>query len=69
MLLLFAIPLTTLLVYALVGAVVIAVLYWLITTFVPAPAQKFFIAALVVIAVIILIKLVFQFAGGGEPAI
>lgn len=68
MLLLAAIPLTTLLVYLFIALIVLAVAYWLITTFAPEPIRKFLIAALVVIAAIILIKLLFGFAGG-EPTL
>ena len=66
--LLLAVPLTTLLVYLLVAMIALAVAYWLIITFAPEPIRKFLIAALVVIAAIVIIKLLFGFAGG-EPAL
>jgi VIT1/CCC1 family predicted Fe2+/Mn2+ transporter len=68
MLLLFAIPLTTLLIWVLVACIVFGALYWLITRLIPEPIQKWMLAAVVILAVIVLIKILLQFAGG-EPAL
>jgi len=49
-----------LLVTVLVALIVLAVLYWLITSFAPPPIQKYAIAVLVVVAVIFLINFLLQ---------
>ena len=54
-----------LLVWAAIACIVIGVIYWLVTTFIPAPVQKYAIAVLVVLSAIFVIYLLLSFAGGG----
>jgi Flp pilus assembly protein protease CpaA len=56
---------TTLLIGLLVFAIVCAVAYWIVTNLIPAPAQKWVFAVLLVILAIVLIKFLLGYVGGG----
>jgi hypothetical protein len=67
MLLLLAIPLTTLLIYLVVLVIALGVIYFLLNQL-PEPFRRWGIIILVVVVAIILIKLLLGFVGG-EPVI
>jgi hypothetical protein len=68
--LLLAVPslaaLPAILIYVLVIGIALAVIYWIITTFFPAPLQRYAVGALMVIAAIFIIYLLLGLLGGGR---
>jgi len=54
--------LTSLIIPVLIFLIVLSLLYWLIITFAPEPFQKYAIAVVIVIAVLVLIKFLAGFA-------
>jgi hypothetical protein len=53
------------LIYVVIAVIVLSFLYWVVNNYVPEPMRKFAMLVLMAIAVICLIYILLQMAGGG----